>query len=83
MPPTWLTFAVPLPMAMFCLRPSPLYWVRNRTSGSSPTPPRNTGSWWESTATSRNSPFVSMATSRLTGVPENPGTGARSIDSKA
>ena len=66
---------------MLCIKDTPLYWSTKRTIGSSPSPSRNTGSWCDSTRTFMNAPLVSSATSRLNGVPENPGIAAMSIDS--
>ncbi len=66
----------------FCFSDKPWYCLTKASSGASPRPSRNTGSWCDNTATSRNDPCGSIATSRLTGTPEKPGMGARSTDSK-
>ena len=71
------------PILMFCVMASPGYWSTNLSSGTGPSPSTNTGSCCDSTFTSRNTPLASSAISRLTGVPENPGTGAKSTDSNA
>ena len=57
------------------------YWSTKRSSGSGPSPPTNTGSCWDKTRTARKLPSGFRATSRFGGVPEKPGTGARSTDS--
>jgi hypothetical protein len=60
----------------------PLYCSTKCSSGAGPRPSTKTGSCCDTTCTSTSRPCGSSTISRSTGVPEKPGSAAKSTDSK-